>query len=104
MSFDRIADQKIRQALAEGTLKTPSGRGQVDLNDYFSVSEDLRMAYGLLKSANCVPEEVEYLKEVNRLREALAAAADENARQPIRKQLADAELRLNLALERARRR
>lgn len=103
MPFDRIADRKIREAMAEGKMTTPSDRGKLDLEDYFSVPEDLRMAYGVLKSANCVPEEVEYLKEVNRLRAALDAAADEPARQPLRKQLMDAELRLNLALERAKR-
>lgn len=104
MPFDRIADQKIREAMAEGKLALPADRGRVDLDDYFSVPEDLRMAYGVLRSANCVPEEVEYLKEVNRLRAALDAAADEQARKPLRKELMDAELRLNLALERAKRR
>lgn len=103
MAFDKIADRKIREAMADGTLKIPTDGRQVDLNDYFSVPEELRMAYGVLKSANCVPEEVEYLKEVDRLRKAVAAATDEAARRPLRKELADAELRLNLALERRRR-
>lgn len=104
MPFDRVADQKIREAMAQGKLTTAKDGRKIDLDDYFSVPEDLRMAYGVLKSANCVPEEVEFLKDVNRLRTALAEAPDEEARRPLRKQLMDAELRLNLALERARRR
>jgi len=102
--FEKIADKKIRDAMADGTFDIVADGRALDLTDYFSVPEELRMAYSVLKSANCAPEEVEYLKEVDRLRTALAAAADERARAPVRRALADATLRLDLALERARRR
>ena len=104
MGFDRIAENRIREAMADGTFDVVAAGRPLDLADYFSVPEELRMAYSVLKSAGCVPEEVEHLKEIERLRTALAAAPDEETRSPIRRALADAVLRLNLALERARRR
>lgn len=103
MSFERIAEMRIREAIAEGKFDVVADGRPLDLDDYFRTPEALRMAYSVLKSAGCVPEEVEYLKEVDRLRDALAAAADEAGRQPIRHALAAARLRLELALERARR-
>ena len=103
MGFDKIAEKKIRDAIAEGKFDVVADGRKIDLDDYFKAPAELRMAYSVLKSAGCVPEEVEYLKEVDRLRNALAAAPDEAARGPIRQQLAAATLRLDLALERARR-
>ena len=51
------------------------------------------MAYGLLKSANCVPEEVEFLKEVNRLRDDVERSA---------KRIAKLEQKLEQTLEQQR--
>lgn len=104
MGFDTIAEKRIREAISEGRFDVVADGRPLDLEDYFKVPPDLRMAYSVLKNAGCVPEEVEYLKEVDRLRSALAAAKTEASRQQARRTLADAELRLNLALERARRR
>lgn len=103
MAFERIAEQKIREAMAEGQFDGVADGRPLDLDDYFSVRAELRMASSVLKSAGCVPAEIEHLREVHRLRSDLNAAGNETARKPIRKALANAELRLNLALERARR-
>ena len=61
------------------------------------------MAYSILKSAGCVPEEVEMLHDVHRLETAVAEAPDETARAPLRRALAEARLKLDLALERRKR-
>lgn len=103
MAFDKLVEQKIREAMADGRFEGVADGRPLHLEEYFSVREDLRMAYSVLKSAGCVPEEVEYLREVHRLKTALDAAADETARRPLRQALAEAELRLSLALERQRR-
>jgi hypothetical protein len=104
MGFDKIAERRIREAMAEGRLDVVADGRKLDLDEYFKVPEDLRMAYSILKTAGCVPEEVEHLKEVDRLRTALNTATTDTDRQRTRKALAGAELRLSLALERARRR
>jgi hypothetical protein len=89
--------------MAEGRFDVVADGRPLDFDDYFSTPAELRLAYSVLKSAGCVPEEVELLKEVDRLRRAVDAAPDEASRAPLRKALTDAQLRLDLALERARR-
>jgi len=103
MAFDRIADRRIREAMSEGKFDHLPRRGAVDLDDYFKMPAELRMAYSILKSAGCVPEEVELLRDADRLETELAAATEDTRRAALRRELADARLKLDLALERARR-
>ena len=100
MPFDRIADRKIREAMANGEFDGLGARGAIDLNDYFMLPAEIRAAYSLLKNAGVVPQEVEYLKEVDRLQAAHDGAAAGAERAVLARQLAEARLRLSLALER----
>jgi hypothetical protein len=101
--FDRLADKKIREAMSEGKFDRLPARGRIDLEDYFKLPPELRMAYSILKSAGCVPEEVELLREAGRLEGELAAAADEATKARLRRAIADVRLRLDLILERTKR-
>ena len=102
MAFERIADRKIREAMQAGEFDNlPHGK-RVDLEEYFKLPADLRMAYSILKSAGCLPEEVEMLREVDRLQTELDAATSEPARATLRKALAEARLRVDVSLERKR--
>lgn len=103
MPFDRLADRKIREAMQEGKFDDLPRKGKIDLEEYFKLPAELRMAYSILKSAGCVPEEVEMLRDVDRLETAVANAPDERARAPLRQALAEARLKLDLALERRKR-
>jgi hypothetical protein len=89
--------------MREGKFDRLPRRGRIDLEEYFKQPAELRMAYSILKSAGCVPEEVELLRELGRLQEALAAAADESDRQQIALAIRDTRLRLDLMLERTKR-
>jgi hypothetical protein len=103
VSFEKTAEQKIREAMAEGAFDDLPGRGTpLDLDEYFRTPEHLRMALSVLKSAGCVPEEVELLKQVADLERRLAEAPS-GSRDGLQRELATAQLRLDLALERARR-
>jgi predicted DNA-binding protein (UPF0251 family) len=102
MAFERVADRRIREAMKDGAFDGLPRRGAIDLEEYFKLPPELRMAYSVLKSAGFVPEEVEWLREVDRLESAVAAAADEATRATLRRKLTDARLKLDLALERAR--
>ena len=67
MSFNRIAENRIREAMEQGEFDNLPGAGQpLSLEEYFSTPEDLRMAYSVLKNANCRPLEVELLNEIER--------------------------------------
>jgi len=101
--FDKIADKRIREAMSEGRFDHLPKRGKIDLDDYFKTPEDWRMAYSILKSASCVPEEVELLREANRLESAHAAETDPEQRAVLARSLAEARLKLDMALERLKR-
>jgi len=101
MAFNRVAENRIREALAEGKFDNLPGAGErIDLEEYFSAPEDLRMAYSILKSANCAPAEVELLNEIARVKDALARAEDEASRQSLRQTLANRQTELAVLLER----
>jgi len=104
MSFSRIAENRIREAMAQGEFDNLPGAGEpLNLEEYFSAPEDLRMAYSVLKSANYRPLEVELLNEVARLEQAIAAAADDAARGPLQRELAHRRTELAILLERQQR-
>jgi hypothetical protein len=100
MPFSRIAEDRIRQAMAEGKFDNLAKAGQpLDLEDYFKTPADLRMAYSILKSAGCVPVEVELTKEVSLLKQAIAAS-DPAERESIQRTLAERQTQLAVMLER----
>jgi len=101
MSFDRIAENRIREAMEQGEFDNLPGAGKpVSLEEYFNTPEDLRMAHSILKNANCRPMEVELLNEIARLEHALAAAGDDAARAPLQRELAHRRTELAILLER----
>ena len=101
MNFSRIAENRIREAMEQGEFDNLPGAGQpLSLEEYFSTPEDLRMAYSVLKNANCRPLEVELLNEIARLQQAVTAATDAAAREPLERQLADRRTELAILLER----
>jgi len=102
--FDKIADKKIRDAIKEGEFDNLPGAGKpIDLEEYFRTPEHLRMAHSILKSANCVPQEVELINEVARLERGLADAKTDEERAALGRTLAARRTELSLALDRARR-
>jgi hypothetical protein len=101
MSFNRIAENRIREAMEQGEFDNLPGAGQpLSLEEYFNTPEELRMAYSVLKNANCRPLEVELLNEIARLEQALAAAPDTAARDAHRRELAHRRTELAILLER----
>src|SRR6185503_3483893 len=103
--FSRIAENRIKEAMAQGQFENLPGAGRpLNLEEYFSTPEDLRMAYSILRSAHCVPAEVELLNEVSRLDRAIAETADPAARQSLQRALTDRHTQLAVVLEQTSRR
>ena len=66
--FQRIAEQKIQEAIRNGEFDNLEGSGKpLDHSDYFSAPPELRMSFHLLKNAGVVPEEVELLNSIHRI-------------------------------------
>ena len=101
MAFERIAEDRIKQAIAEGKFdRLPRAGEPLDLEEYFSTPEDLRMAYSILKNANCAPAEVELLKEIARLRDTITHADDAVVKQSLQQTLSRRETELAILIER----
>ena len=101
MSFNRIAENRIREAIEQGEFDNLPGAGKpVNLDDYFSTPEDLRMAHSILKNANCRPMEVELLAEIARLEQSLSTAGDDAARIALQRDLSHRRTELAILLER----
>lgn len=99
--FSRIAENRIREAMEQGLFDNLEGAGRpLDLEEYFSMPEDLRMAYSILKSAHCVPAEVELLNEVSRLERTIAQTAEPAARASLQASLATRQMQLRMSFER----
>lgn len=71
--FSKIIEQRIQKAIQEGRFKDLPGSGQpLDFQDDRHIPEDLRLAYKILKNADCVPPEIELKKEILRTEDLLA--------------------------------
>jgi hypothetical protein len=101
MSFDKLVEEKIREAMANGEFDNLPGKGKpIDLDAYFAAPEDMRVAYSMLKNAGFVPEEMELLKEIDSLKAAQAKSSSEDDKKRIKKKIDEGMLRLNMLAER----
>ncbi len=103
VSFEKLAEKRITEAIENGEFDRLSKAGQpVDLDSYFAMPEDVRMAYSILKNANCVPEEVTLLNEIARLQAVMQAACDPKVRDAASVSLRDQQTRLEILKEQRR--
>jgi len=107
MFSEKLIEEKIREAMERGEFDDLPGKGKpLDLDAYFATPEDVRLGYSVLKSAGCVPVEVELQKEIESLKARLDVSDDERERQSLRKEIEGKTLKLNLlmdGIQRARR-
>lgn len=72
--FEKIVEERIRRAIEQGEFEDLEGRGEpLALEDGSSIPEDLRLAYKILKNAECLPPEVELRKDIERTEDLIAA-------------------------------
>jgi hypothetical protein len=101
--LEKIAEARIRDAIARGDFDDLAGKGQpLRLDDLAGVPEDLRSSYILLKNAGVLPEEMELRKEMVTLEALLDACADPDERVRLRKDLSWKIVRFRMLLERRR--
>jgi hypothetical protein len=76
-SFERIAENRILEAIEAGLLDHLEGQGRpFHFEDDSHIPPELRMAYKILKNAGCLPPELELRKEVVRLQDLVASMPD----------------------------
>ena len=75
--FTKIVEERIRKAQKKGEFENLEGTGEpLNLADDQSVAEELRLAYKILKNADCLPPEIEIKKEIHQTEELLAGMTD----------------------------
>ena len=99
--FDKLVEQKIREAQEAGEFDHLEGAGRpVNLEAYFSTPEELRAGYALLKNAGVLPQEAVVIKELNEAAARLEACQDEAERERLRVVVRELKLKYDLWVER----
>ncbi|MBU1740136.1 MAG: DUF1992 domain-containing protein, partial [Proteobacteria bacterium] len=58
-AFTKLAEQRIKEAMDRGEFKDLEGRGRsLSLEDYFRTPAEVRMAYHIIKNADCAPPDL----------------------------------------------
>jgi hypothetical protein len=92
-----IAERKIQEAILNGELDNLPGKGKpLKLDDESHIPEELRLAYKILKNADCLPPELELKKEIVRLRDLLQGMEDVEERYRLTKRLNFQIMKLNM--------
>ena len=74
--FQKIVEARIKQAQKKGDFDNLPGSGQPLKFEDINIPEDLRMAYKILKNADCLPPELEVKKEIRQTEDLLANMED----------------------------
>ena len=102
--MERPIDTIIREAAAKGAFDNLPGKGKPQRFDEDGTTpEELRMGYTMLKSAGYLPEEVQWMKEIDELKDRLATTLDLEERAEILKRIEDRQVRVRIFLESMRR-
>jgi len=92
-----IVEQRIRKAQHEGDFERLPGEGRpLQLEDDTGVPEDLRLAYKILKNADCLPPELVEKKEIRQMEDMLKETPDEEERYRLIKKINYRIMKLNI--------
>jgi DnaJ-like protein len=100
-SLDEEIARSIQEAAASGELSRAKGYGQPTEDDvgWDATPAALRMPMKILKDAGAIPAEIAWFHERARLKGAVEAAADDDSRKALQRQLVEIEQKIALRLE-----
>lgn len=79
--FEKIAESRILEAIQDGAFNNLAGQGEpLTLTGDPDIPPELRMAYKILKMADCLPPELELQREIITLKDMMAGLPDEAAK------------------------
>lgn len=94
--FEKIVEERIRKAIRNGEFEDLPGSGEpLAFQDDSHIPEDLRLAYKILKNAECLPPEIELRKDIEKAEDILAAMPDTAEKYQVLKKLNFLILKLN---------
>ena len=78
LGFQKIIEKRIKDAQKRGEFEDLPGSGEpFRIEDDSHVPEDLRLAYKILKNADCLPPELELKREIRQMEDMLEKIPDE---------------------------
>ena len=81
LGYQKLIEKKIKEAKERGEFDNLPGQGKpLNLDDDSRVPEDLRLAYKILKNADCLPPEIQLRKEIRQMEDMLEKIPDERER------------------------
>lgn len=96
--YQKIIEQRIKEANERGEFDDLPGQGEpLHLVDDSNVPEDLRLAYKVLKNADCLPPELEAKKEIRQMEDLLDNIPDEKEKYKLIKKINYQIMKLNVS-------
>jgi hypothetical protein len=94
----KIVEQRIKDALERGEFDNLPGKGEpLALEDDSHIPEDLRIAYKILKNADCLPPEIQEKKEIMQMEDMLSSIPDDLERYKLIKKINYRIMKLNMS-------
>ena len=94
--IDKVAEEKIKQALERGELQDLPGEGEpLQLDDDSQIPPELRAGYRLLKNAGFIPPEVALRKEIAQVESLIQMAHATEQKNKLCKKLNYLTMKLN---------
>ena len=94
--FQKIVEERIRKAQKKGSFENLDGAGRpLPLTDDLCIPEELRLAYKILKNADCLPPELQLKKEIKQTEDLLSHMEDTAEKYRILKKLNFLIMKLN---------
>jgi hypothetical protein len=95
--LNKLADERIREAMDRGEFDDLPGKGQpLQLEDDSHLPDDIRIGYKILKNADCLPPEVAIMKEIRTTEQLLAGMQDTREKYQQMKKLNFLVMKLNM--------
>lgn len=96
-AYHRLVEEKIQEAVQRGEFDNLPGSGEpLQLDDDSHLPDDLRIAYKILKNAECLPPEVQLRKDIRQTEELLAGIQDTQEKYRQMKKLNFMIMKLNM--------
>ena len=93
--FEKIVEERIKRAQKDGMFENLPGRGRPLPKEDANIPEDMRLAYKMLKNADCIPPELEIKKEIQNTQDLLSGMEETAEKYKVLKKLNYLILKLN---------
>ena len=78
VALQKLVEKRIKEAQERGEFDNLPGHGEpIQIEDDSHIPEDLRLAYKILKNADCIPPELQLKKEIRQMEDMLEGIPDE---------------------------